>query len=62
MAPDDGPIEEKDCTQDLGFQVSTRLLFTAQVDHAVAAGSSPPSGNAAAGHDDPTALPRPAAA
>ena len=39
MAPDDSPIEEKDRTQDLGFQVSTLLLFTAQVDHAVPAGS-----------------------
>ena len=39
MAPDGGPIEEKDCTRDLGVQVGTDLMFSAQVDHAVAAGS-----------------------
>ena len=39
MAPDGGPIEEKDCTRDLGVQVGTDLMFTAQVDRAVAAGS-----------------------
>ena len=39
MAPDGGPIEEKDCTRDLGVQVGTDLMFSDQVDHAVAAGS-----------------------
>jgi hypothetical protein len=39
MAPDGGPIEEKDCTRDLGVQVGTDLMFTAQVDREVAAGS-----------------------
>ena len=39
MAPDSGPIEEKDCTRDLGVQVSTDLMYNNQVDHAVAAGS-----------------------
>jgi hypothetical protein len=39
MAPDGGPIEEKDCTRDLGVQVGTDLMFSTQVDSAVAAGS-----------------------
>ena len=39
LAPDGGPIEEKDCTRDLGVQVSTDLTFSVQVDRAVAAGS-----------------------
>ena len=39
MAPDGGPIEEKDCTRDLGVQVGTDLMFGAQVDCAVTAGS-----------------------
>ena len=29
MAPDSNPIEEKDCTQDLGVQVGTNLIFSA---------------------------------
>ena len=39
MAPDGGLIKEKDCTRDQGVQVGTDLMFTAQVDRAVAAGS-----------------------
>ena len=39
MAPDGGPIEVKNCTRDLGVQVGTDLMFSAQVDRAVAAGS-----------------------
>ena len=39
MAPDGGPIEEKDCTRDLGVQVGTDLMFSDQMDHAVVAGS-----------------------
>ena len=39
MAPDGGLIEEKDCTRDLGVQVGTDLMFSTQVDSAVAAGS-----------------------
>jgi hypothetical protein len=39
MAPDGGPIEEKDCTRDLGVQIGTDLTFSVQVDRAVAAGS-----------------------
>ena len=39
MAPDGGPIEEKDCTRDLGVQVGTDLTFSVQVDRAAAAGS-----------------------
>ena len=39
MALEGGPIEEKDCTRDLGVQVGPDLMFSAQVDHAVAAGS-----------------------
>lgn len=39
LAPNGCPIEEKDCTRDLGVQVSTDLRFGAQVDRAVEAGS-----------------------
>ena len=39
MAPDDGPIEEKECTRDLGVQISTDLTFKAQIEKTVAAGS-----------------------
>ena len=39
MAPDGGQIKENNCTQDLGVQVGTYLIFSAQVDHAVAVGS-----------------------
>ena len=38
-APDILYMEEKDCTRDLGIQVSTDLMYNNQVDHAVAAGS-----------------------
>ena len=37
MSPDGGPIEEKDCTRDLGVQVGTDLTFSVQIDQAVAA-------------------------
>ena len=39
MAPDGGPIEEKECTRDLGVQISTDLTFKAQIEKTVAAGS-----------------------
>ena len=39
MMADRGPIEEKDCTWDLGVQVGTDLTFCDQIDQAVAAGS-----------------------
>ena len=39
VAPDGSPIEEKECTRDLGVQLGTNLTFSAQVDHAVTAGS-----------------------
>ena len=39
MAPDGGPIEEKDSTRDLGVQISTDLSFSAQIKKTIAAGS-----------------------
>ena len=39
MAPEGGLTKEKDCTRDLVVQVGTNLMFSAQVDRAVAAGS-----------------------
>ena len=39
MAPDGGPIEEKDCLRDLGVRVSTDLTFNTQIDTVVQAGS-----------------------
>ena len=39
LAPNGSPIEEKECTRDLGVQVGTDLNFSAQVDRAIAAGS-----------------------
>ena len=39
MAPDGGPIEEKDCLRDLGVRVSTDLTFNTQIDMVVQAGS-----------------------
>ena len=40
VGPDGDPIEQKDCTRDLGVLIGTDLTFSAQVDQAVAAGSS----------------------
>ena len=37
MAPDGGPIEEKECLRDLGVKVSTDLSFTAEIDITVEA-------------------------
>ena len=39
MAPDGGPIEEKDCLRDLGVRVSTDLTFSTQIDMVVESGS-----------------------
>ena len=39
MAPDGGPIEEKDCLRDLGVRVSTDLTFSMQIDMVVESGS-----------------------
>ena len=39
MAPDGGPIEEKECLRDLGVRVSTDLSFSMQIDMVVEAGS-----------------------
>ena len=39
MAPDGGPIEEKDCLRDLGVRISTDLTFNLQIDKVVEAGS-----------------------
>ena len=39
MAPDGGPIEEKDCIRDLGVLISTDLSFSAQIKKTIAAGS-----------------------
>ena len=39
MAPDGRPIEEKDCTRDLGVQISSNLTFKAQIKKTVAAGT-----------------------
>ena len=39
MAPDRGPIEEKDCFRDLGIRVSTDLTFSTQIDMVVESGS-----------------------
>ena len=39
LAPDGGPIEEKDCLRDLGVRVSTDLSFSLQIDMVVDAGS-----------------------
>ena len=39
MAPDGGPIEEKDCLRDLGVRVSTDLSFASQIDMTVESGS-----------------------
>ena len=39
MAPDGGPIEEKDCLRDLGVHVSTDLTFASQIDITVESGS-----------------------
>ena len=35
MAPDGGPIEEKECLRDLGVRISTDLSFNVQIDMAV---------------------------
>ena len=39
MAPDGGPIEEKDCLRDLGVRMSTDLSFNVQIDMVVMSGS-----------------------
>ena len=39
MAPDGGPIEEKDCLRDLGVRINTDLTFSTQIDKVVEAGS-----------------------
>ena len=39
MAPDGGPIEEKDCLRDLGVRISTDLTFNMQINKVVEAGS-----------------------
>ena len=39
MAPDGGPIEEKDSLRDLGVRVSTDLSFSTQIEMTVSAGS-----------------------
>ena len=39
MAPDGGPIEEKDCLRDLGVRVSTDLTFQTQVDMVIESGN-----------------------
>ena len=39
MAPDGGPIEEKDCLRDLGVRVSTDLSFQTQVELVIASGN-----------------------
>jgi hypothetical protein len=39
MAPDGGPIEEKDCLRDLGVRLSTDLTFSTQIDMVVESGS-----------------------
>ena len=39
MAPDGGPIEEKECLRDLGVRVSTDLTFSTQVEVTVESGS-----------------------
>ena len=35
LAPDGGPIEEKDCLRDLGVRISTDLSFNVQIDMTV---------------------------
>ena len=39
MAPDGGPIEEKDCLRDLGVRISTDLSFNVQIDMTVMSSS-----------------------
>ena len=39
MAPDGGPIEEKETLRDLGVRISTNLTFSAQIDRVVESGS-----------------------
>ena len=39
MAPDGGPIEEKECLRDLGVRISTDLSFGDQIDLVVQSGS-----------------------
>ena len=39
MAPDGGPIEEKDCLRDLGVRISTDLTFANQIDMTVESGN-----------------------
>ena len=39
MAPDGGPIEEKECVRDLGVRMSTDLSFREQIDMVVQSGS-----------------------
>ena len=39
MAPDGGPIEEKDSLRDLGVRISTDLSFSDQVDLTVESGN-----------------------
>ena len=35
LAPDGGPIEEKECLHDLGVRMSTDLSFSVQIDMVV---------------------------
>ena len=39
IAPDGGPIEEKDCLRDLGVRISTDLSFNVQIDMVVMSSS-----------------------
>ena len=39
LAPDGGPIEEKDCLWDLGVKISTDLTYNVQIDMTVEAGN-----------------------
>ena len=40
LAPDVGPIEEKDCLRDLGVMFSTDLIFSTQIEVCVESSSS----------------------